>query len=205
MKTYIKIPPINHERFLSKVKIEQSGCWTWQASKMKTGYGKFSTNNGWLLAHRVSFSIFNNVEFDNLLIDHMCRNRSCVNPDHLRAVTFKQNTTENSTSVAAVNKIKTHCLRGHKYDEQNTVIRKNGRECRACSNSNARRLGKEKRKAAALIPKEVRTHCKNGHELLIVGMKLVGGFLSCRQCYKNRAQRYREKKKLRSKSSMHCM
>lgn len=83
-------------------------------------------------AHRLSYSIFKGDMDENLVIDHKCKNTSCVNPEHLREVTHTANTTVNSDGVCAENKIKTHCKYGHEFTEKNTYIKKNGRECRVC-------------------------------------------------------------------------
>jgi hypothetical protein len=69
---------------------KSEGCWTWTAS-LNSGYGNFCWESKVLKAHRVSFEIANGVIPDGLEIDHICRNRACVRPDHLRAVTRKQN------------------------------------------------------------------------------------------------------------------
>jgi hypothetical protein len=82
------------ERFWSKV--DKSGdCWVWTANSLKSGYGLFRAkrNGRWANepAHRVSFSLAHGDIPAGLEIDHVCRTRSCVRPDHLRAVTHKQN------------------------------------------------------------------------------------------------------------------
>lgn len=66
-------------------------------------------------------------------IDHLCRNRKCLNPDHLEVVTPRVNNMR-SNSIAAINNRKTHCLNGHEFNEQNTYYRKDsgGRCCRIC-------------------------------------------------------------------------
>lgn len=79
-----------HTRLLSKVKINQDGCWEWQASK-QLGYGKFKYEGVMQLAHRVSFRMFIG-EFDqSLVVDHICYNKSCINPAHLQLLTLEEN------------------------------------------------------------------------------------------------------------------
>lgn len=129
------IPYFNdHERFFSKIKVNIiTNCWEWTASINKSGYGKFHIINSDYFAHRVSYSLFKNDLTTDLVIDHICRNRKCVNPDHLRVVDVYINITENSLSGAAKNKIKTHCLRGHEFTPENTIrYKKLGRNCRSC-------------------------------------------------------------------------
>lgn len=129
------VPCFNdHERFLSKIKINQeSGCWEW-TGYLTVGYGNIKIGNENFLVHRVSYSIFKNKDISNLIIDHKCRNRKCVNPDHLRVADSFKNTTENSIGIASINLSKTHCLNGHEFTEENTRTRKDrvARNCKKC-------------------------------------------------------------------------
>jgi len=85
------------ERFAAK--IDKSGeCWEWTASINGAGYGQIGNQGTVLLAHRVAYELENGPIPDGLVIDHICRRRSCVRPSHLRAVTQKQNA-ENAPSV----------------------------------------------------------------------------------------------------------
>ena len=82
--------PDDETRFLANV-TKTSGCWAWKAYKNPDGYGMFSYKGKPSLASRVSWTLFVGDIPDGLFIDHRCRNRSCVNPRHLRVVTRKQN------------------------------------------------------------------------------------------------------------------
>lgn len=134
-KPWRKVPSLSNEdlaRLLSKI-IIKNDCWEWQGGKTTKGYGVFWVSPSTLLAHRVSFSHFIRQPSNNFVLDHLCRNKSCINPFHLNEVSFYQNLTENSDSLAAINKIKTHCKNGHEFTHSNTKIKKNGdRECKAC-------------------------------------------------------------------------
>jgi len=101
-------------------------------------YGQFSIKNNqgvWrgFPAHRVSFVIIGVALDINLVVDHKCRNRNCVNPKHLRQVTPRQNVTKNSMSFVAVNLVKKYCPKGHPYSAKNTGRSKQGfRYCKLC-------------------------------------------------------------------------
>jgi hypothetical protein len=90
-------------------------------------------------AHRAVYEMEVGPIADGLEIDHLCRNRGCVNPAHLEPVTHKENVLRGAT-VPGLNAVKTHCLRGHEFDEENTRhIARNGRRvCRACMRERCR-------------------------------------------------------------------
>jgi len=78
------------ERFWSKVE-KTEGCWNWTKGGHPSGYGTFSFQSRNCPAHRYSYELANGPIPAGLSIDHLCHNRGCVRPDHLRAVTHKQN------------------------------------------------------------------------------------------------------------------
>jgi hypothetical protein len=100
------------KRFFNKV-IKESECWNWTGYIASNGYGKFGYLNKAQYAHRFSFSICNKL-FEGMVIDHLCRNRKCVNPKHLEQVTIKTNLMRSPIAPASINAHKTHCILGHK-------------------------------------------------------------------------------------------
>jgi hypothetical protein len=122
------------ERFWPKVDV--SGvCWEWTAGKNVDGYGKFNLAGDeatcvlahrWLYEHRVG------PVPEGMELDHLCRNRACVNPDHLEPVAHVENVLR-GVSQWALNAAKTHCVKGHPYTPENTARQANGgRRCRTC-------------------------------------------------------------------------
>mgnify|MGYP001601937125 CR=1 FL=1 len=122
------------QRFWEKVdKNGSNGCWVWGAWTNERGYGLFSpTHRDKIFAHRWAYENINGPIPEGYQLDHLCRNRICVNPAHLEVVTPQQNTLRGQ-SFAAVNARKTHCPQGHPYDLFNTSMHFSGRRrCRAC-------------------------------------------------------------------------
>lgn len=120
-------------RFTSKYVIDpDTGCWLWTAGKGSRGYGQFFFDGSVVMAHRFAYAVLRGPIPDGLQIDHLCRVRHCVNPDHMEPVTPKENTLRGE-GVAARQARQTHCKRGHAFDDGNTARGTKGeRVCRAC-------------------------------------------------------------------------
>ena len=107
-------------------------CWEWTGAKTK-GYGVMGVDRTTVRAHRVSWQIHRGRIPAGLVMDHLCRNPSCVNPDHLEPVTQQENL-RRGVGPTGQHFRATCCPRGHVYDEANTYYApKTGyRTCRAC-------------------------------------------------------------------------
>lgn len=133
------------ERFWMKVR-KTSSCWLWEAVVNADGYGQFrKTSRGPMVgAHRVAWELTRSPIPKGMMPDHLCRNRNCVNPDHMEIVTNRVNVLR-GIGACAIHARKTHCPEGHPYD----VKDRDGRRCRTCRNRQARQLYHSKKGASA--------------------------------------------------------
>jgi hypothetical protein len=116
-------------RFFDKV-TSTDDCWLWDGAKNSDGYGSMRIDGKTIEAHRLSYTYFNGPLVVGLEIDHLCRVRNCVNPNHLEQIT-KQENGYRGESPYAKKKRQTHCKHGHSFDEANTYYYRTVRKCRA--------------------------------------------------------------------------
>lgn len=191
------------ERFWAKV--DRGGaeeCWSWLAAKT-TGYGSFWDGERTVLAHRFAYEAANGAVPDGMVLDHLCRNRACVNVVHLEVVTSAENTRRGPGSI-------TNCKRGHELAGDNIRIDRRGRRrCRPCERivyaAYAAGPGREKIKATEQRRQErrrigvgpggrqrARTHCPQGHPYDAENTCVkADGRRSCRACGRDYSRRKR--------------
>jgi HNH endonuclease len=175
------------ERFRSKVSVnEQTGCWEWTAATRHGGYGNHwggVSTGKFLAAHRYSYETLVGPIPDGLQLDHLCRVRGCVNPEHLEPVTCRENLLRGETFTAK-NAGKTHCPAGHEYESDNVNLSAKGqRHCRACRSE---RYNQERTENGYGLSNSVRTHCPQGHPYSGDNLLVSGGKRHCRACKRAR-------------------
>lgn len=144
-------PPI--DRFAEKIALTDSDCIEWIAGTNEHGYGIFfiskSPRRRFVRAHRWSYEHHVGPVPEGLDLDHLCRNRACVNPDHLEPVTARVNLLRGE-SPSALNAKKTHCPAGHAYAGSNLSVNSDGnRVCRTCRRARDRRRYHQRKENAA--------------------------------------------------------
>ena len=136
--------PHVEQRFTSRIKKAVNGCIEWTGRLDIGGYGTLSVNSRAIKAHRVSYMLYKGQIPEGLQIDHLCRNRKCVNPEHLEAVTQKINVLRGE-SPTAKNARKTHCWHGHELTKENTFYFTDRpfRCCKICYSTKTRMVPKD--------------------------------------------------------------
>ncbi len=139
--------PLAFARFRSKVApAGPTGCWQWTAARGRDGYGRFRLGHRMVLAHRFAFEAIRGPIPDGLELDHLCRDRGCVNPEHLEPVTGKVNTLR-GVAFSAENARKTHCARGHELGGENVRPGGSSRRCLTCDRDKSREYQQRRRSA----------------------------------------------------------
>lgn len=126
-------------RFWAKVDRNNDGeCWRWVASLNSAGYGQIYRDGRPDRAHRVAYELLVGPIPEGLHIDHLCRNRWCVNPVHLEPVTLAENNRRAAAAAAPGSRRKQRCRNGHEFNAENTRIDPAGwQRCRTCERTQA--------------------------------------------------------------------
>ena len=157
------VPPLSRDdvrRFWRSCSFNYQGCWEWQAT-LARGYGRFRPANRGpsLLAHRVAWTLDSGPIAPGVSVLHRCDNPKCVRPTHLRLGVGADNMRDmiekgRDRGPMAQHRQKTHCKRGHAFDQENTIFSRKGklgrkwRRCRECHNAETRAFKRRKRAAS---------------------------------------------------------
>jgi hypothetical protein len=181
------------QRLLAKIqRDEATGCWNWTGGHHPDGYGLISVHDKTRPAHRVSFELYREPIPEKMQIHHICRNKRCVNPNHLSFHTCREHLLLDDT-LAAANTAKTHCPKGHPYFGENLYVSPCGdRHCRTCKRAadlhryhhdeawRARRKKARQQRNQKPTP----TTCRRGHPRTPdFGYIRPDGHWRCRSCY----------------------
>lgn len=159
-------------------------CWEWLGKTYPTGYAQFNYGAKSSYGHRFAYELGKGPIPDGLSIDHLCRNRGCVNPAHLEAVPLGVNVLR-GFGRGALNARKTHCDNGHEFSAENTsyIHRSNGsthRKCKACQRAGGR------------IRIQRNRPCLRGHEPTPENVNPSG---NCRPCNQIAVKAYQARKR----------
>jgi hypothetical protein len=118
------------QRIRKKLLVLPNGCWEWQGAKVSGDYGRYKFEGKWEVAHNVLFLVMHGAIDRSMERDHLCKNRSCINPFHVEQVTRVINRLR--SEPGQWNAGKTHCPKGHEYDQENTRYYRGSRFCKTC-------------------------------------------------------------------------
>lgn len=148
------------DRILARVVAAGNDCWEWAGAHNPDGYGTAYPASKPRGAHRVVYELLVGPIPEGLTIDHLCRNRGCVNPDHMETVPKSVNILR-GVGPGALNAAKTHCPQGHPYDTENTYVKPDGqRVCRTCKREQSNLAGRRRRARDRALAEEFEAACR---------------------------------------------
>ena len=132
-----------------RIVVTESGCWEWTGAKSEDGYGQVNIGGKQEYVHRVMYQLFVGPVNNNRELDHLCRNRACCNPEHLEAVSSRENSLRGNHPLFVTHR-EQRCREGHDLTvEANVYRRADGRvRCRVCAVERQRERRKARRCAA---------------------------------------------------------
>ncbi|MFE3657246.1 HNH endonuclease signature motif containing protein [Streptomyces sp. NPDC059165] len=194
---------------MDKVRVNaQTGCWEWRGRLATNGYGQLSAGRTTRQVHRVTYEEHKGAIPEGLAVDHLCRNRICCNPDHLEAVTNRENWRRGMSPSAIAVKTDVCSSGNHSLRGDNLYVYPSGvRRCKACQKEASDKLREEKRLARIASGESRgrqadRTHCPAGHPYSGDNLHITKtGGRSCRACQREAARRHRERKRAELEAS----
>ena len=164
--------PIRLEVFESRIDRTLWGCWLWTKRTDSDGYAIFCLNGKNRKAHRVAYETWIGPIPRGLTLDHICRVRNCVNPDHLEPVTNRENFLRGDNLMSKFARA-TFCRHGHEFTGDNTYDTPLGRKCRTCTIDRA-----TKKVQCPLCGKHVANAYRKGHRERMHGDHITLQYLS---------------------------
>lgn len=174
------------DRLMARVEFDTAaGCWLWTGTLSHNGYARFKPSGQTSKpVHRLTYELVCQAVPAGLQLDHKCRVRCCVNPEHLEPVTRLENIARGN-APHMVNARKTHCKHGHEFTPENTGrhAKRGSRYCKTCLRAHAARYARSPDRRPRVGHHQLRkTHCPQGHPYEGENLMVWRGQRKCRTC-----------------------